>query len=180
MSTIIGFGDGTVEADPWNNRFGAVYFYNNVVVAIANRNNYGLKASSIFQNGNLQNGPTTLYALNNLFYTLPASPGNARPTFAACYWQRYVDFTQDWSSMRMLKKFASATDGNSAVGVPCDGSGMSGIAVSHANPGFVNAAGGDFHLQPTSPYFKLKAPLPNDVTLRKLQPDGIAYPTPNP
>jgi hypothetical protein len=179
MSTILGFGDGTIEADPRNNRFGAVYFYNNVVVGIANRNNYGLKGASIFQNGNLQNGPTTLYGLNNLFYTMPASAGSAVPTFAACYWQRYVDFTQDWSSEKMLDKFASATDGNEAVGVPCDGSGMSGIAVSHANPGFVNAAGGDFHLQPTSPYYSLKAPFPSDVTLRKLQPDGIGYPTPN-
>ncbi|HTA39264.1 MAG TPA: hypothetical protein VK760_09320 [Candidatus Acidoferrales bacterium] len=177
ISTIQGFGDGVVEDAPQNNRFGALYFYNNVVLAIADRDNYGLKVAPIFQNGNVGNGPTTFYALNNLFYSMPATAHGGPPGFAACYWQQFVDFTKNWDSRKMEVKQATKTDGNEAVGTPCDGSGMSGIAVSSADPRFVDAAHGNFHLQPSSPYYKLDAPLPSAVTQRKLLPDGVAYPS---
>jgi hypothetical protein len=179
ISTVIGFGDGTIEDAPQFNRFGSVYFYNNVAIAIANRNNYGLKAAVVFQNGN-QLKPSTLFGIDNLFYTAPQSAGQRRPQYAACFWQQYVDFTEDWANEPMLKKLAKATDGNEAVGTPCDGSGMSGVATSKANPGFVNFASGDYHLTSASPFYGLTAPLPAAVTLRHLQPDGIQYPSPPP
>ena len=179
MSTIVGFGDGTIDGAPQYNRWGSFYFYDNVAIAIANRNNYGLKAAVIWQNGN-QLHPSTFYATNNLFYSAPQSKGNQAPTWAACLWQQYVDFTTDWSSQKMLVKFATATDGEEAVGTPCSGSGMGGIAVSKADPGFVDFAHGDFHLKPSSPYYSLKAQLPAAVTQRGLLPDGVPYPTPQP
>ena len=176
MSVINGFGDGTVEGDPWTNRFGAVYFYSNVVIAIADRDNYGLSAAPIFQNGNLKNGPTTWYGINDLFYSAPATAGHQAPKFAACYWQQYVSFTSDWVNLPMEIKYSKATDGNDSVGTPCDGSGMGGLTVSKADPGFVNFAGGDFHTTPSSPFNSLKAPLPQAVVTRKLLPDGVPYP----
>jgi hypothetical protein len=179
MSVINGFGDGKVEGAPQNNRYGSVYFYGNVVVAIANKNPYGLKSVPVFQNAN-QLKPTTFYALNNLFYSAPQSKGGQAPPFAACYWQQYVNFTSDWASLKIQTKYATATDGNSAVGTPCDGSGMTGITVSKANPGFVNFAHGDLHLVSSSPFYGLTAPLPPEVIQRHLQPDNGAYPTPNP
>lgn len=181
MSVVNGYGDGTVEGDPETNRWGSVYFYNNVVIAIANRDNYGLFAAPVFQNGNTHNGPTTFYGIDNLFYSAPQSAGHQAPSFAACYWQQYVDFTaSNWINMPMKVKYAKATDGNDAVGLPCSGSGMTGFIVSKADPGFVNFAGGDFHLVPSSPYYSLTAPLPAAVTQRHLQPDGVQYPSPAP
>lgn len=179
MSNVIGFGDGVVESAPQNNRYGAVYFYNNTVIAIGNKNPYGLKSVPVFQNAN-QLKPTTFYAIDNLFYSAPATKGNQAPPFAACYWQQYVDFTSEWANLRIQTKYATATDGNSAVGTPCDGSGMSGITVSKKNPGFVDFARGDFHLTPSSPFYALKAPLPAAVTQRHLLPDNGSYPTPGP
>jgi len=179
MSVINGFGDGVVEGDPQNNRFGAVYFYNNVVIAIGNRDPYGLKSVPVFQNAN-QRKPTTFYAINNLFYSAPQTKGHQGPPFAACYWQQSVDFTSDWASRKIQTKYATATDGNSAVGTPCDGSGMSGIEVSKSNPGFVDFAHGDFHLKPSSPFYGLKGAIPSPIAQRRLQPDNGSYPTPNP
>jgi hypothetical protein len=179
MSVVNAFGDGVVESAPQNNRYGALYFYNNVVVAIADKDNYGLSAVPIFQNGN-QLKDSTFYGINNLFYSAPRSRGSKAPPFAACYWQRYVDFTSNWSNLRMQIKYAKTTDGNDAVGTPCDGSGMTGITVSKANPGFVNFAGSDFHLLPSSPFYTLRAGLPDAVTKRRLLPDGVQYPSPSP
>lgn len=175
MSVINAFGDGVVEGAPQNNRYGSVYFYGNVAISLANKNNYDMKSTPVFQNGN-QLKPATFYGINNLFYSAPLTPGHQGPPFAACYWQKSVSFTDDWANPAMQLKFATATDGNEAVGTPCDSSMLAGVTTSHADPGFVNFASGDFHTTPASPFYTLKGALPAAVTMRHLQPDGVPYP----
>jgi hypothetical protein len=177
FSTIVGFGDGVVEDAPQNNRYGSVYFYGNVLLAVGAKNPYLMKSVPVFQNGNRLK-PTTFYAANNLFYS--TSSKGAPPPFSACYWQQSVNFDSAWANDKIQTKYATATDGNEAVGTPCDGSGMTAIDVTKAAPGFVNLARGDYHLNPSSPFYKLKAPLAAAVTQRKLLPDDGAYPTPEP
>jgi len=181
MSEVIGFGDGTLDGPITYNRVGSVYFYNNSVVAVGNRDNYDMKAAVVFDNVNTLK-PTTFYGINNLFYSIPQTKGKQAPAFAACGYQRSVDFTQNWDNKKMLVKFLSQQNDYTGPGaLPCDGSGMSGISVAaKGDPGFVNAAGGDFHLTPGSPFYSLHGALPSAVTERHLQPDGVQYPTPSP
>jgi hypothetical protein len=181
MSEVVGFGDGTLDGPITYNRVGSVYFYNNSVVAVGNRDNYDMKAAVVFDNVNTLK-PTTFYGINNLFYSIPQTKGKQAPAFAACGYQRSVDFTQNWDNKKMLVKFLSQQNDYTGPGaLPCDGSGMSGISVAaKGDPGFVNAAGGDFHLTPGSPFYSLHGALPSAVTERHLQPDGVQYPTPSP
>jgi hypothetical protein len=181
MSEVVGFGDGTLDGPITYNRYGSVYFYNNTVIAVGNKDNYDMKAAIVFDNVNTLK-PTTFYGINNLFYSMPQTKGLKPPPFAACGYTRSVDFTKDWASLPMLVKFLSAENGYTGPGaLPCDGSGMGGIAVDKkGNPGFVDAAAGDFHLTATSPFYKLNGPMPNAVIQRHLQPDGVQYPTPSP
>jgi hypothetical protein len=177
MTQIVGFGDGATGGpqNAGNNRYGHVYFYGNVVVAIGDSNAYGMRAVPIFQNGNVA-APTTFSAIDNLFYTTRRTAGQRPPPFAACYWQGLVGFVSNWSNRRIAVKFATKTDGSYAVGKPCDGSGMRGIVTSSGDPGFVDAPAGDYHTKANSPFAHLKAPLPAAVTERGLLPDGQPYP----
>jgi hypothetical protein len=126
--------------------------------------------------------PTTFYGLNNLFYSMPQTAEKKPPAFAACSYQQSVDFTQVWDNYPMLVKFVSQTGSYSGSGaVACSDSVLKGISVAKGgDPGFVNAATGDFHLTPSSPFYRLTAALPSAVIQRHLQPDGIQYPNPSP
>lgn len=181
MSEIVGFGDGNLDGSENNNRYGSVYFYNNSVIAVANKNNYDMKAAIVFDNVNTLK-PTIFYGIDNLFYSMPQTAGMLPPVFAACFYQQSVNFVQDWDNDPMLVKFSSVGGGYSGPNPkPCNGSGMSGISVAKGgDPGFTDAAKGDFHLTPSSPFYKLNAPLPSAVTQRHLQPDGVQYPYPSP
>lgn len=181
MSTVIGFGDGTLDGSENNNRYGSVYFYDNSVIAVGNGDNYAMKAAIVFANVNTLK-PTTFYGLNDLFYSMPQTAKKKPPVFAACSYQQSVAFSQVWDNYPMLVKFVSQPGSYSGSGaIACNGSVLKGISVAKGgDPGFVNAAAGDFHLTPSSPLYQLKAPLPSAVLQRHLQPDGIQYPTPSP
>jgi hypothetical protein len=181
MSTVLAFGDGTLDGRTTYNRYGSIYFYNNSVIAIGDYTPYAMKAAVVFDNINSLK-PTTFFGLNNLFFSMPQTHGKKASLFAACSYQQTAEFDRAWDDEPMLVKLDNAPASYGGAGeVPCGKTTTSGIKEDRGgDPGFVNASGGDFHLIPGSPFYTLKAPMPSAVLQRKLQPDGVQYPTPQP
>ncbi|MDE2483261.1 MAG: hypothetical protein KGN02_13875 [bacterium] len=199
MSEMFGFGDGEGNgpANDANNRYGDVYFYDNVVVARGDYDNCGcsfMKAMPIFTNPNITK-PSTFHAINDLFYAMPATATGLPMSFARCYYQGSVYFENSWmnagnTSSRvpatpLIATFVNAPSGVEAAGSPCDlqnlgepSSSLTPLVLSTANPGFVNAAGGDYHTTSASPFAQLitNTNFPAAITTRGLLPDGKPYP----
>jgi len=174
---VVGHGDGSYGNRP-DNRFGNLFFYNNQVVSSHNWDGLNNHAATLFQLLNTLQ-PTTVHAYNNLFYAGPATTGGLASPLALFTFQGPADFKSNWINSFINRSLDSA-NGSVAVGTAFDGSGLNGLAAQATSPGFTNAAGGDYTLLNSSPFFSLNATLPTEVTVRGLAPLANTQPVASP
>ena len=116
-------------------RKGVLYFYDNtVVVQSSQAQAYHIDAVQ------LQSAGETLDARNNIFAAIPATAGAAAPLFGLLSGNGVAYFGANWVSAGTQ---LTADNG----GFTGHAGGVANLLVgAGADPGFVSAAGGDFHL----------------------------------
>lgn len=178
--SIIAVGDGVNEQV----RYGNLYLYNNLFIcrkdainAYVGNITYTPERLPIFGLLNTRS-PVTVVARNNLFYSGPATPGQAAPRWGLFFWQGLADFSSNWITAFSNTAYDNKISGTLSLGVAYAGAGLNGMSASTDDPGFVNFGARDFALTPSSPYFGLTAPIPQYAVDRGLIPArrAVQYP----
>lgn len=174
LQGIIGHGDGGMGTN-LQPREGHLYFYANRVLSTVDNQGFWSNNQYTERQGvplfDLLNtrSPTTVVARNNLLYATSRSLGAEAAPLALFYWQGIADFAGNWAN-DFIQVYAPAGGTNLATGTRFDGSGLGGLTTQAGDPGFVDAAGGDYRLTAGSPFRSLAAALPAAVIERGLAP----------
>jgi VCBS repeat-containing protein len=159
-------------------RYGAIHFYNNVVVSRVNANVVYMIPSAgatgaptsasnalfVIANSRL---PTTVHARNNLFYGTFRDVGHETMPFALFSLQGWASWQQNYITTFQNSQFPYLA-GTYNRGVPFDGSGLGGLVARTDDPGFRGFALGDYALDAGSPFYTFNAPLHADAVARGL------------
>lgn len=178
--TVIAVGDGANG----ELREGKLYFYSNVVVAVADGESgylgvyYDPFRIPMFSIWNNVRSPITVVARNNLFYTTPATPGGKQTPFGLFAWGGIAEFESNWINDFTLTAYDTNYASHIARGAQFTGSGLNGLTESTDSPGFVNLPTFDLGLLESSPFFDLSASLHPDAVARNLVPArrSVLYP----
>ncbi|WP_298212934.1 hypothetical protein [Acidovorax sp.] len=187
LQAIVGHGDGDMGTKK-QPREGNLFFYNNRVASFVDnegfwRNNNYFPQQAVPLIGLLNTrAQTTVVARNNLLYAASATPGRPPAPIGLFYYQGRADYEANWTN-----GFALTVDPyggtNLARGVKwnginvrtntlMDGSAATGLTRNSLDPGFVDAARGNFLTTAASPYATLSGTLPAAVIQRGLVPSA--------
>jgi hypothetical protein len=162
--TILGFGDGPYS---WGNiRSGKIYFYNNTVVSQYDYEFWHQPAITLFYISN-NLGTPTVQARNNIFHAMSVTPGAKPEPFAIFHGYGNADFSNNWISAGWLNANpnTNTTPSNAdPAGPSWNGSGVTNtLSNPQNNPGFVDAANGNFKLIAGSPLINAGATLDPEI-----------------
>jgi hypothetical protein len=144
---------------------GKLFFYNNTIITVANQTD--LATFSLFNTtwggyecraGTL---PGVIDVRNNLIATLPRTAGAATPSmkFGFCTYENF-DFGKNWVSPGWTVGANGIVTGTGNI-----------VSPASNNPGFVNAAGDDFHLSSGASVLGIGGTLASEVTTNALSQD---------
>lgn len=158
--TVLGLGDGPYT---WGNvRTGKIYFYNNTVVSQYDYEFWHQPSITLFKINN-NAGTPTVQATNNIFHAMSVTPGAKPEPFNIFHGYGNADFSNNWISSGWLNANPRFLTSDPA-GLAWNGSGITNTLSNPQNdPGFVDAASGDFKLKADSPLLNAGAPLDPEV-----------------
>ncbi|QGQ98031.1 hypothetical protein EHS13_25620 [Paenibacillus psychroresistens] len=146
--TVLGFGDGPYS---WGNvRKGNIYFYNNSVVSQYDYEFWHQPSITIFKINN-NTGTPTVQATNNVFHAMSVTPGVKPEPFNIFHGYGNANFSNNWISAGWLNANPRFLTSDPA-GLAWNGSGITNtLSNPQNNPGFIDAANGNFKLTANSP-----------------------------
>jgi hypothetical protein len=146
--SVLDFGDGP---NSWGNiRAGKIYFYNNTVVSQYDYEFWHQPVITLFTiNNNL--GAPTVQARNNIFHAMSVTAGAKPEPLAIFHGYGNADFSNNWISAGWMNSDPHFLTSDPA-GLAWNGSGVSNtLSNPQNNPGFIDAANGNFKLTANSP-----------------------------